>query len=133
VTNGIGFDFSELNQLAADLGEAAAEIVPLTRKAVEVTARLGKDEMQDRAAKASGRSARRYPKSIDYEMKLDTDGVIGAEIGPNLTRPQGALGILDEAPGGVRSKPQHAARETAKAIEADFVKGLEQAAKDALK
>jgi len=125
------FDFSDLARLDADLGAVEDKIIPSVTKAVEVSARLGRDEWQKRAKGPSGRMAKAYPRSIDYELVLDQDGAIGAEIGPNLGKSQGSLGILEDAPGDVRAKPQHAGRDTAKAIQADFVKGIELAEKEA--
>lgn len=125
------FDFSELNKLAADLGEVPRKAIPLVRMAVEVTARNIKDSWKPEAKVSGG--ARAYSSSIDYEMELDTNGVIGASIGPNLDRPGGMWGLLEDAPGGVLSAPQHAGRRAAKKNEADFVKGLLQAGEDALK
>lgn len=125
------FDFSELMTLAADLGEAPRKMIPLVRAAVEITARHVKDDWKPEAQVSGG--ARAYASSIDYEMKLDTDGSIGAEIGPNLGRPGGGWGFLEDAPGGVLSAPQHAGRKAAAKNEADFEKGLLQAGEDALK
>jgi hypothetical protein len=72
-----------------------------------------------------------YAASIDYDMKLDTDGVIGAEVGPNLDKPQGSFGLVEDAPGDVRSAPQHAGRSAAKNAEADFIRGIAKAGEDA--
>lgn len=127
----IDFDFSELNKLSADLGEVPSKIIPLVRKAVEVTARNVKEDWQSGAAKASGSHARLFPKSIDYDLGLETDGGISAEIGPNRGRVQGSLGILEDAPGGVRSKPQNAGRKAAKKNEQDFITGLAKATEEA--
>ena len=125
------FDFSDVMNLAADLGTVEARVLPLARKAVEFTANgIKKDWKPD--AKVSG-GARAYAAAIDYEMKLDVDGVIGAEVGPNLDRPGGSWGLLEDAPGGVLSAPQHAGRKAAAKNQADFVKGLLQAGEDALR
>lgn len=128
----IDFDFSELNQLSADLGEAPVKMIPLVRKAVEITARNIKDDWQEGAAKSSGQHARLFPKSIDYDMGLEVDGAITAEIGPNRGRVQGSLGILEDAPGGVMSRPQNAGRKAAKKNEQDFMDGLAKAAEEAI-
>ena len=122
-------DFSELNKFIADLAAAPAKAIPNIRKAVEVTARHVKDDWR-KGAKRSGLA--KYAASIDYDMKLDTDGSISAEIGPNLGRPQGMFGLVEDAPGGVRSAPQHAGRKAAKGNEADFIEGLSRAIGDIL-
>lgn len=126
-------DFSELVQLEQDLGEIPERMIPNVRKAVEHTARGIKDDWQQLASGPSGMHAKRFPKSVDYDMKLNSDGSIGAEIGPNLSRPQGSLGFLEDAPGGVKSAPQHAGRTAVKKNEQDFIDGLDKAAKDAEK
>ena len=124
------FDFSDVMNLAADLGTVEKRVIPLARKAVEFTANgIKKDWKPD--AKVSG-GARAYAASIDYEMQLDTDGVICAVIGPSLDRPGGSWGLLEDAPGGVTSAPQHAGRKAAAKNVADFEKGLLMAGGDAL-
>jgi len=130
MSDGFSFDFSELNTLAADLGDAPVKLIPFARKAVEVTARNIKDDARKTAKR---RGLQKYAASIDYDMQLDTDGMIGADIGPNLEKAQGTFGFVEDAAGGVRSTPQHALRNAAKANEADFEKGLLQAGEDALK
>lgn len=128
------FDFSELMKLAADLGEAEVKVVPFVRKAVEFTATNVKKDWRDDAKKQNPRGVtKRFQSSIDYDMKLDTDGSIGAEVGPNLGRFGGSWGFIEDAPGDVHSAPQESGRKAAKKNEADFVKGLLQAGEDALK
>jgi hypothetical protein len=127
------FDFSEVNVLAADLGQVAPKMIPLIRKAVEVTARNVKDDWKSNVPNISSRGSNRYKSAIDYEMVLDLDGSIGADVGPNLTRPGGSFGLLEDAPGGVTSAPQHSGRKAATKNESDFVNGLAKAAEDALK
>lgn len=122
-------DFSELNKFIADLGDAPLKVIPNVRKAVEVTARHVKDDWR-KGAKRSGLA--KYAASVDYDMKLDTDGEISAEIGPNLSKAQGMFGLVEDAPGGVRSAPQHAGRKAAKNNEADFIAGLTKAIGDVL-
>lgn len=122
-SGGIDFDFSELNTLAADIGAAKVELIPNVRKAVEVTARNIKDDWRDNAKKANRGHAKRYPSAIDYDMQLDADGVIGAEIGPKLGG-QGSLGFLEDAPGGIRSAPQRNVDKALRANMSDFEKGL---------
>ena len=122
-SGGINFDFSELNKLAADLGSASVELIPNVRKAVEFTARNIKDDWRDNAKKANRGHAKRYPTAIDYDMQLDRDGVIGAEIGPKLGG-QGSFGFLEDAPGGIRSAPQRSVEKALRANLSDFEKGL---------
>jgi hypothetical protein len=119
----IGADFSGLRNLAADLGALEAKTIPNVRKALEVTARHVKDDWRKNAQSIDDRAARRYPYSVDYDMKFE-DGEISAEIGPNLSKSQGPLGFLEEAPGRVANAPQgNARRALAKNVE-DFERGI---------
>lgn len=128
----IDFDFSELNQLSADLGEAPVKMIPLVRKAVEITARNIKDDWKSNVPDIQSRGSRLFEQSIDYDLGLDADGAITAEIGPNLKRAGGSFGLLEDAPGGVLSRPQHAGRKAAKKNEQDFMNGLAKAAEEAI-
>lgn len=135
------FDFSELNALTQDLGSVPTSSIPKIRQAVEIAARKTKDAWRQTAAPLSGRHARQYPASIDYELELNTDGEISAEIGPNLTRYGGktgqgglapSLGILEDAPGGVRARPQRARQKAAQVGADDLETGLAKALEDLL-
>lgn len=153
-----GFDFSELDMLAADLGKAANNVGPFTAKAVEVTARRVKDAARKRVA---GRKMMKQAASaIDYELKGFRGfgaTVFDAEIGYNKAKGPGRIGNLVEfgapaarevvlivkktgvqwmpKPGG-RVKPLAPGRELQTALhenEGDFQKGLEIAVNDALR
>lgn len=134
---------SELAQLANDLGKVSPRAVSNARKAVEVTARNIKDSWNQNLGGDAGNSLRHTSRSVDYDMKTGVGafaalGVVSnvrieSEIGPNLGRPQGAMagwfesGNVDGVPG---TKPGESAL---KSNEADFLKGLELAAADALR
>jgi len=123
-SDGIDFDFSGVNALVATLGAVPAHVIPRARQAVEITARNIKTDWRDEAQQANaGGHARRYPSSVDYDMELDKDGSIGAEIGPNLAKSQGQLGFLEESPGDVASAPQGNARKALRKNLADFEAG----------
>lgn len=122
-----GDDFSDLFDLADDLRHVGAEANRNIAKATEVTARNVKDDWRQ-GAEHTGLDA--YAASIDYELEYP-GGAIDAVIGPNLGG-QGSLGILEDAPGGVRGAPQHAGRDAVRANEEDYVRGLEIAVFDAL-
>ena len=125
-------DFSELYELAADLSQAPAKAAPLIRKAVEVTARYIRDDWRQGAEVGAGEGfSASYAGSMFYDMKFEGDA-IGAEIGPELGRPGGSAGFLEESPGDVRVAPQHAGRSAVRANEDDFVRGLEIAIFDAI-
>lgn len=126
------FDFSEVMEFARDLGEVPRAVIPNARKAVEVAARATDDAWTEAAKGPSGRHARNYPAAVDYDLELNTDGVIAAEVGPNLGRSQGALGFLDEGGGGVTAAPQRAGRKAAKVAEKELEIGLTKAVGEGL-
>jgi len=135
--DGISFDFSALTNLVADLGRVPETAGPLIAKALTVSATKGKKLWQANAKAHIGAGhAKAYPYSIDYDITNNAGAgglanEITAEIGPNLARAQGALGILEETPGGVKGAPQGNARKALAAISADFEKGILIAAADA--
>ena len=134
---------SELHKLATDLGRVSPAVIPNATKAVEVTARHIKDAWNKNLASGAGTSLRHTSRSVDYDMNTGVGGFaafggvsrvsVEAEIGPNLGRIQGSMagwfesGNVDGVPA---TKPGDAAL---KANEADFYKGLELAAADALR
>lgn len=123
-------DFSELQQLAADLGTVAPKAQRNVGKALEVTARSVKDDWREGATVANG-YANTYAPAIDYDF-TSGDGIT-VEIGPHLGATPGAsAGFLEDAPGGVDSPPQHAGRDALEANEADFYRGLEIAITNAV-
>lgn len=130
---GIEFDFSELEQLAADLGKAGSNAGPFVRKAVEVTARNVRDDWRD-AAKGMAH-APAFPYSITYDL-IGFQGfgatVLDAEIGPDKTRTQGALGNLIEF-GSRNNPPKGLGHGALQRNEEDFVTGLEKAIDDAMR
>ena len=124
-------DFSELNELGADLRAVSPLANRNIGKAIEVTARNVKDDWQQGATVSRG-YAKSYAPAIDYTMKYPGNA-IEAEIGPSLGKTPGAsAGFLEDAPGGVLAAPQHAARDALEANEPDFIRGLEIAIFEAL-
>lgn len=129
-------DFSEVNQLAAQLGSVPANAGRYVRSAVEVSARNVKDSWRDDAKGQLGTPG--FPASIDYEVQtayLFGQSVIQAEIGPNKSRGgQAKLGNLIEyggaSSGGLSSKIGTGAAALERTQE-DFVRGLSNALADA--
>lgn len=120
-------DFSDLYALVADLSHAPEAASRNIKKAVQFTATEIKQDW-GQAAERTGLTG--YAASVDYDINLNAS-TIEAEIGPNLDRPQGSLGLVEDANGGVRSAPQHAGRDAMEANEPDFYRGLEIAIFDA--
>lgn len=119
--------FDDLMRLAADISSAPAKVNRYVDKALKVTAtEIKKDWAQ--GAERTGLMG--YAASVDYDVTYSGTS-IEAEIGPNLGRNQGSFGLVEDAPGGVRSAPQHAGRDAMRANEPDFVRGLEVAVFDA--
>lgn len=128
MADGLEFDFSELMELAADLGDVAPATAPFVRAAVEVTSRKVKDDWRKGANRTGLRG---YAADVTYDMKY-ADGSIGSEIGPT-PGDSGSFGLVEDAGGGVRSAPQHAGRDATRKNEPDFIKGLTKAVDDGLK
>lgn len=120
-------DFTELLELAADLTQVPADTARNVKKAVEVTARHVKDDWRQ-GAERSGLHG--YAADIDYEFEFGR-GEIAAVVGPT-PGDAGSLGIVEDAPGDVRSAPQHAGRDAMRANEDDFERGIMLAALDSL-
>lgn len=151
----MSFDFSELNKLSADLGEVPKNAGKHIRKAVEVTSRKVKDAANDSVKSSRASWSKPLAGAIDYEITAEAgDGgsSITSEVGYNKTRygKRASLGNLREfgapnAPSGFFSgdkfipipgtsaprAPHNDLQIALHANEADFVKGLEDALRDA--
>lgn len=121
-------DFSELRELAADLTQAPEESRPFIRKALQVSAQKIRDDWR-KGANRSGLG--RYAADITYETE-EKQSSIEAEIGPTIGD-SGSFGFVEDAGGGVKSAPQHAARDALEKNEDDMVHGLELALFDGLR
>jgi hypothetical protein len=131
-----GFDFSEVDRLAADLGEVPDNIGPYLNSAVQHT---GFRVKKGAAKRVSGsRSWRAAAQAIDYDVKtLQAFGVsqIQVDIGYDKDKPAGALGNLREygAPDSPTG-PLGPHNDLAAALhdeEKDFGYGIAKAAEDA--
>lgn len=130
------FDFSELNQLAADLESAPDTLPKWLGKAIKVTSGKVKESAQ---SKVKGRKHfKQAAAAIDYEVTGFSGAVSGmsSEIGYNKDKDVGKLGNLVEygapnagnqlAPGGELQAALHE-------NEDDFVAGVEGAVADAMR
>lgn len=134
MADSMSFDFSELDKLAADLGEVAPTAGPLINSAVQYTSK----ETVKSAQKKVGRRKhfKQAAQAIDYEVKVVFGQLIQSEIGYDKDKTAGPLGNLIEfgaedstnslAPGNELQRALHENEE-------DFVKGLEKAIEDAEK
>lgn len=115
---------------SAWLDASGPRVVPLMRKAMEVTARNIKDQAQASARSIDNIHARRYPSTISYDFKPSLTHT-EIEIGPTLGG-QGSLGgILEE--GGIHNAPQNNLTNALRSNLADFEKGMALAAEQALR
>lgn len=126
-------DFSEIMQLAKDLTDVPAEANRRVKSAIEFTSINLRDDWKEGATIAHGYPAS-YSAAISYDLKYP-GGAIESEIGPVLGKTPGAsAGFLDDplSSAGVDGPIHHAGRNAMEANEADFVRGLEIAATDAV-
>lgn len=128
------FDFSELTQLAADLGEVADSAGPFINSAVQFTSK----EVQKAARKTVQGGNRRWkalPAAIDYEVSTFQGfgvSVIKSDIGYSKDVAAGNLGNIREF-GNSRVAPHNDLANALHEQEDDFVKGLSKALEDAEK
>lgn len=124
------FDFSELDQLAADLGQVPEAAGSFVRKAITVSARNVKDSWRDKLSGAAGLPD--AAGSIEYELRGGAAirmSTITAEIKPRLGG-QGSLVFVTEF-GALSTAPRGYGRSALQENTDDFVHGLEQAMEDA--
>lgn len=131
----IGFDFSEVNALAADLGKVPDAAGGFIRSAVQYTATEVRKSARDTVGSGS-HSWSALPNSIDYDIKTDVgeSSSLTAEVGYNKGRGAGKLGNLREFGGPSAGNHLAPHNDLANALEAnqdDFQKGLEKALQDA--
>lgn len=121
-------DFAELLALSRDIASADKQVADNVVKALKVTAMNVKKSWQKKAARTG---LKRYAASVDFDVKRSvvSGGAVEAEIGPNLTRGVGvpSFGFVEDAPGGVKSTPQHAGRDSLAENADDFEVGISKA------
>lgn len=128
---GIVFDVHEINQLAADLGDAPAEAGVRIVQAFEVTSTKVKKAW---AGKLEGTpDVPHAPRSITYDIKSDGKS-IESEIGAERGRLQAPIVTVIEfgAPGN-NTPPHGYGAGALQENQDDFVHGLELAIGDPLK
>lgn len=116
------WDLREFDTLAADLHQVSESVAPAVKAVVKKGAVAVKTRWRDGAVASSGKAARVYPYSIGFD--LDADG-LGATIGPDKAKTQGALGNLLE----FGSTNNHPYNDGGRALEVEgpaFQKYLEQ-------
>lgn len=126
----IDFDFSELGQFSVEIDESTRVLPSKVISAVKVSALKGRRAWQKSAGGSTHLPG--YPAAVDYDDVKNDGGVIGTDLGPNLGKGQGPLGIVEDSPGGVRGAPQRNYVAAEKVIEKDLVIGVLKAVEDSL-
>jgi hypothetical protein len=124
------FDFGELDQLAADLGEVPKGAGLFIRKAVQVSAQNVRDTWRGKLKGSYGLPG--ATASIAYELKggyAIRGSTITAEVAPRLGG-QGSLVFVTEF-GALSTAPRGYGRAALQENTEDFVEGLAKAAEDA--
>lgn len=122
------FDFSEVVELAADFARAPDIAANEVRAVVQKGALNVKRDWQSRWRGLS--SAPALPDAITFDTKMTADSA-EAEIGPDKSRRQGALGNIIEF-GTRNNSPRPAGGPALKAEAPRFVKALEDVLQKAL-
>lgn len=117
----VEFDFSELRAFKVDLDDIPAKSDRLFREAVRISAHRGRGAWKQEAS--GHKFLKKYPKEITADPVKSAGGVISSEIGPELGG-QGSLGIVEDAPGGVRGRAQRNYRAAERRIEEDLPRGI---------
>jgi hypothetical protein len=120
----VEFDFSEVHQFTVELENATADVMKNVKKAVSTSAYRGRQAWIRSARRRAGTHLPGYPTSVDYDSVKFIDGSAETELGPNLSRNQGPLGIVEDAPGGVNATPQRNYEAAERVIEQDLVSGI---------
>jgi hypothetical protein len=132
MADGISFDFSELDRLAADLGKVADSIEPFLKSALNVTSLKVKRAAQTKVGRR--RHFRQAARAITFDVEARRGGLF-SDIGYDKRRGAGALlGNLVEygAPNSPNAlTPGHELASSLRENEADFVYGIERAEEDA--
>lgn len=118
-----------LTEVIAALDQAPTALQRNVRTAVERTARTVRDDARSRIT--GHRYLPRYPASITYDITSTATGA-EAEIGPDKSRPQGALGNLIEY-GSSKNAPLPHLSPALDAAEPDAEAGIDAAVQDALR
>lgn len=137
MADGMSFNFDEIDQLAADLGDVPSNVGPFLNSAIQFTS---KEIKKSAAKKVRGRkNLGQAAQAIDYEITA-TPGIGGSvlesEIGYDKEKTAGPLGNLIEfgAPGSPNTlTPGNELLTALHENEADFEKGIRQALEDAEK
>lgn len=133
MADGLGFDFSAIDRLVVDLGDAQ-DVGANATKAMQVAAGNVKTGWRDRIKGSSHVSA--GASSISYELtgKAGDRSELSADIGPTLTAAQGPIvGLVEMGAPKQNLAPHGYGLAALKDEQDDFVAGNQKAVDDTLK
>lgn len=122
-------DNEDLYRLAADFEDVAADASDFVMKAVQVNAHNTRDTWREKSTGFAHLPA--FPYSITYDVR-GRDNQIEAEVGPDKSRAQGALGNLVEF-GSVNNTGFGFGLAALQENEADLEQGITKALEDGRK
>lgn len=137
MADGLSFDFSEIDRLAADLESVPKNVGPFLTSAFHFTS----VNIKRAASRKVGRRKhfKQAARAIDYDLKRFSGfgaRVLESEIGYDKHKPAGELGNLVEfgAPNSPNAlTPGNELLQALRENEADFQYGIEKAVDDAMK
>lgn len=97
-------DASEIYDLARDMSDVTAKMVPGLRTAMAQVGKGVTEDWRKNAVETSGEHGKHYPNSIDSELVFDASGV-SVDVGPNAAKKQGSMGAGFEF--GSVNQPPH--------------------------
>lgn len=135
MADGISVDFTDIQTLAADLGNAPRDAGKRIRQATEISARNVKDKWAEKLTGENGLP--HAPRSITYDLIAqpgDEQSTISAEIGPETGRLQAPIVVVMEfgAPGNNTPPRGYGAGALYETVD-DYEKGLTMAVAEPLK
>ena len=133
MSDGMEFDFSEIDMLGVSIDEARQGVRGKLRSAVEITARNVKDSWRDKLEGSHTLPA--LPHAVTYDVDRNTIfgvDVVRAEIGFDKHRNQGPLGNISEF-GTPSTPPRGYGHGALEENQADFERGIEIALDQSLR
>lgn len=132
MSDGLSFDFAQIDKLAVDIAEVTALSAINVEKAVTVTARNVKDAWRDKLKGSQTLPALPYAVNYDVNVTPGATSSIDAEIGFDKDKNQGPLGNISEF-GTPKTAPRGFGLASLHENEADFEKGINLASESAEK
>ena len=87
-----GFDFSEVKELADDLGKAIRRLPSSSKQVVDDAARRVERDWREHANITAGAHGVHYPGTVGFDRPSYHEGRWVTEVGPDAAMPQGGMG-----------------------------------------